>query len=362
MELHTLSRVLVFFHKGETEDNPVSLKVPGLVSSQVLHNGEVRELNFTSTEAEFTRNLETCLERQGLAQSCSVSSPLNLLNSACVLSIEGMTCNSCVKLIESTISQVEGVASIKVSLQFKKAFVEYNPGVAKPAALAESIYDMGFDAEVLTTHEATRSSPKALSPTASVERKAAPLATLPSCIVDIEGMTCSSCVQNIQSNVSKARGVVSIKVSLEDKNAWIAFDRSITTPTELAVAIEELGFEAEVRKNELGSGSGTGSGAVLIGSGAALTGSVGNLKVGHVGIDGMTCQSCVNLIESVVGDMEGVVSVNVSLACKEGTVEFNDAVTSADAISKAVDDMGFVVSYVTGTQLWDIDGIREQFM
>ena len=62
------------------------------------------------------------------------------------------SCSSCVRLIESSTADVSGVASIKVSLQFKKALVEYNPGAVTPAELAESIYDGGFETEALTTH------------------------------------------------------------------------------------------------------------------------------------------------------------------------------------------------------------------
>jgi Cu+-exporting ATPase len=338
------SKLLVFFHGsvGVSEDVSMSLEVPGAVSSQVLHNGEVREYSFISTEAEFTRSLETSLERQGLAECCSISSLLTPQNSACVIAVDGMTCNSCVKLIESTTSQVTGVSSIKVSLQFKKAFVQYNPDVVKPAELGVAIYDMGFDAEVLSVHEAgaqlddTRSSPEVLPEIKSGggASRTTPQATHPSVIIDIEGMTCSSCVQNIESNLSEVKGVRSTEVSLQDKNARITFDQTLTTPQELATAIERTGFVAKL-KDDVTSSVGSDWKA-------------GRLRVCHVGIDGMTCHSCVSLIESVLGDLEGVVNVNVSLACKEGSVEFNEAATSPDVISKAVDQMGFLVTYITG--------------
>lgn len=360
------SRFLVFFHRSEKDikDLPLSLQVQGLVESQVLHDGAVREYRFASTEAQCSHHLRTSLERQGLFECCSISSPLTLQNSACVVSVEGMTCNSCVKLIETTISVVPGVSTVKVSLQFKKAFVEYNPSVVKPAELARSIYDMGFDAEVLTTFGAEPDATISQTLTPEVRRAGSELVettppTTPisssSIVIDIEGMTCSSCVQNIESNISKERGVVFIQVSLQDKNAKVVFQAAATNAQKLADAIEGLGFEAIPRSSSTSLIEGvSGSITPPISQTKMLAGSdwnAGKLKVCHIGIDGMTCHSCVSLIESTVGDLKGVVSVSVSLACKEGTVEFNDASTSPTIISEVVDKMGFAVTYVTGKEL-----------
>lgn len=356
--MDSCTELLVFFHGGERDikDLPLSLQVQGLVESRVLHNGVVRECRFASTTGTEALDLRTSLERQGLSHCCSISSPLTLQNSACIISVEGMTCNSCVKLIETTISVVPGISTIKVSLQFKKAFVEFNPSIVKPAEVASSIYDMGFDAEVLTTFGAESDAMRSLTPEVRISVETTPPTTpisSSSIVIDIDGMTCSSCVQNIESNVSKEMGVASIHVSLRDKNAEVVFDAAVTTAEKLADAIEGLGFDARLRGSSSTSpieevASLRSSSTSPISSTAGTDWNVGKLRVCHIGIDGMTCQSCVSLIESEVGDMKGVVSINVSLPCKEGTVEFNDALTSPSAISKVVDEMGFTVAYVTG--------------
>lgn len=74
-------------------------------------------------------------------------------------------------------------------------------------------------------------------------------------------------------------------------------------------------------------------------------------RVDSVGIEGMTCQSCISLIESTVGELSGVMSVRVSLECKEGVVEYDDGLISSEQIREAIDDMGFVITYVTGKQI-----------
>lgn len=151
-------QLLVFFSKyeGDMTALPMTFQEQGLAMSRVLHQGEVMEFKFSSVDR--VTDLEASLERLGLAELCVISSPLSPQNSVCLLSAEGMTCNSCVKLIQSNISDVAGVLTIRVSLQFKKAFVEYNPGLVQPVELASSIYDMGFDSQVLTVHGHTTAS------------------------------------------------------------------------------------------------------------------------------------------------------------------------------------------------------------
>lgn len=71
-----------------------------------------------------------------------------------------------------------------------------------------------------------------------------------------------------------------------------------------------------------------------------------------IGVDGMTCHSCVSLIESAVGEMAGVAHVRVSLENKEGRVEYDGTVVTPEEIRATIDDTGFLTTFVRGkTQL-----------
>lgn len=59
-------------------------------------------------------------------------------------------------------------------------------------------------------------------------------------------MTCNSCVKNIEGVLGEKDGVQSIKVSLENKEAAIAFDPNKTNPIALRDAIDDMGFEASL--------------------------------------------------------------------------------------------------------------------
>jgi Cu+-exporting ATPase len=63
----------------------------------------------------------------------------------------------------------------------------YIPSMTSPEALRNNIADMGFDASLQTS-------------VANVK-------------IDIIGMTCQSCVSNIEGNIGSRLGVFSIKVS-----------------------------------------------------------------------------------------------------------------------------------------------------
>ena len=58
----------------------------------------------------------------------------------------------------------------------------------------------------------------------------------------------------------------------------------------------------------------------------------------ELSIEGMTCASCVNMIESVLGCEEGVQSVSVNLLTNSGVVQFSDPAT-VDSIISAIEDV-----------------------
>ena len=335
------TKLLVFFtdQEGEESTVPALRDVPGLVHQEEILSSRLVLYSFHPHPHVHTY-LKKALEDVNV-RGVHVSSPLELTNHAALLSIEGMTCNSCVKLIESTVSAMEGVGGIRVSLKHKQGFLQFDPQLQTAGQIATAIYDMGFDAQVTATY--THSSGRVASPavletsSVTVDTDAGLLESGRVVVVEVDGMVCHSCVQNIEMNIGKMTGVHEIKVSLSDKNARIQYDPSLTTPSKLCDAIQDMGFNAEVQ------------GAVETGTATfCKTGSqqeCGKLRMCTLGIEGMTCHSCVSLIESTVGEMRGVVSVTVSLANKKGTVEYNDALVSPEDISGTVNEMGFTVTH-----------------
>ena len=87
--------------------------------------------------------------------------------------------------------------------------------------------------------------------------------------VNVDGMTCGKCVNYIETKMMNVVGVMNIKVSLEEKEARIEFDRLVTTSEEITTEVDRVGSKFS---------------AHLIS------------ETCFVHIEGMTCQSCVRNI------------------------------------------------------------------
>lgn len=140
----------------------------------------------------------------------------------CLLRVTGMTCASCVSAIERQLISVKGVQFALVALLPQKAEVKYNPSLVQPAQLVDLINSIGFGASIIDDHRSAHGEAEFL----------------------IRGMTCSSCVHAIESNVSKIPGVVSASVSLATQRGRFTFDADRTGPREILDRIHALGFQA----------------------------------------------------------------------------------------------------------------------
>ncbi|KAK7500531.1 hypothetical protein BaRGS_00008106 [Batillaria attramentaria] len=247
----------------------------------------------------------------------------------CVISIKGMTCASCVRNIESNMQSKPGVKSIRVSLAENSGIVTYDPKVLTAAKVAEMIDDMGFDAAVTREEEGLSDDEFAQIASRSNSSSDGPR----TCEISIHGMTCNSCVKNIESNIKDKPGIKEIKVSLADSNGLVTFDPSVVTPAQIAEMVDDMGFDATVSREDV---NGSRSGA--------------DMKLMVVTIKGMTCNSCVKTIEGKLSEHPAVKSIKVSLSDEKGTIEYNAAKTSPQMLVDAIEDMGFDAALADGTK------------
>lgn len=151
----------------------------------------------------------------------------------------------------------------------------------------------------------------------------------------IVGMTCQSCVRNIEGNIRTKPGVVAIKVNLQEKAGYIDYDPQITDPKQIATEIDDMGFDCEYLPGKYDDDE-IAARIVEISKSKVLT--------ARISIDGMRCQSCVKNIEGNIGAQPGIKQIKVNLDEKMSTVEYDGDVCTEQAIAEMISDMGFTAT------------------
>ncbi|MGW8419755.1 MULTISPECIES: heavy metal translocating P-type ATPase [Comamonas] len=133
------------------------------------------------------------------------------------LSVEGMTCASCVGRVERALKKVPGVQEAVVNLATEKASLT----VADPA-------------------QAVAILPQAV---AAIEKAGY---AVPAQSVDLQvgGMTCASCVGRVERALKKVPGVQNAVVNLATERASVQLQGSVDVSS-LIAAIEKAGYEAQ---------------------------------------------------------------------------------------------------------------------
>lgn len=67
-------------------------------------------------------------------------------------------------------------------------------------------------------------------------------------VVFATNMSCGNCVKKIKENLSFAKGVKDLDVSLEKQQITVTYDAAKTSEAELAKIINKLGYKAEIVK------------------------------------------------------------------------------------------------------------------
>ncbi len=143
------------------------------------------------------------------------------------IAISGMTCASCVNSIEGYVGSQEGILNINVNLLGEVAEVEYDPSVIDTEKIIDLVDDIGYKAEEIKDQTAGEAQ------------------------LAISGMTCASCVNSIEGYVKSLDGVEDVSVNLTTETGKIVFDPSKVGVRDLIEAIDDLGYHAEIKSEQV---------------------------------------------------------------------------------------------------------------
>ncbi len=128
------------------------------------------------------------------------------------LPITGMTCASCARTVERTLKKTEGVESANVNFATERATVDYDPAQVKLGTLIQRIDGAGYGVA-----QATMDLP-------------------------ITGMTCASCVRNVERALRKPAGVIDVNVNLATEKASVIYLPGAVRRSDLVKAVEAAGY------------------------------------------------------------------------------------------------------------------------
>ncbi|MFG0428878.1 heavy metal translocating P-type ATPase [Serratia liquefaciens] len=125
----------------------------------------------------------------------------------------------------------------------------------------------------------------------------------------VEGMTCASCVGRVERALKAVPGVQTATVNLATERADITFgDRA--DPQAAVGAIESAGYAVREETTELG-------------------------------IEDMTCASCVGRVEKALRQIPGVIEANVNLATERARVRHSAGIVTTAMLEAAVEQAGY---------------------
>lgn len=132
------------------------------------------------------------------------------------LSVEGMTCASCVGRVERALKGTEGVTRANVNLATETAEVSFGDAV-KVSDLVTVLDKAGYPARVEEL------------------------------VFDVHGMTCASCVGRVERALAQEEGVTEASVNLAAETATVSYLSGVQDVESLTKAIAKAGYEAKPR-------------------------------------------------------------------------------------------------------------------
>ncbi|KAL5270902.1 hypothetical protein ACHWQZ_G001535 [Mnemiopsis leidyi] len=236
----------------------------------------------------------------------------------CTIAVEGMTCQSCVSVIQDTVPEkCSNVRSIVVSLRDKTAVVEYStlPDFTV-FTICKVISELGFD-----------TFPKSDSPMQG---------NTVNLYIDTGKQLTVNSMKMYDQLLSPVRGVRQISIGekclvLEAESDVISYDEVMALVNKTMSRQKKPPKEKKLKANTIE---------------VELTDLDSSKRRLLVGIQGMSCATCVNAIETNVSKMFGVIATKVNLVGEKGEIEYQPGDITAHEIQEKINSMGFICTVI----------------
>ena len=137
------------------------------------------------------------------------------INLHSTLNIEGMSCASCVGRVEQALNALDGVSDVSVNLATEQARFSIEEG-GRLQAVAKALDTLGYPAQKARV------------------------------TLNVDSMSCASCVGRVDKALADVPGVVSVSVNLAAETATVVYLEGTVTPADLIAAATNIGYPAEL--------------------------------------------------------------------------------------------------------------------
>ncbi|WP_342755040.1 copper-exporting P-type ATPase CopA [Pantoea sp. MBD-2R] len=160
-----------------------------------------------------------------------------------LLALEGLSCGHCVKRVKEALEQRADVEKADVSISEARI-----SGSASPDDLIAAVEQAGYQAQLAQDNARPKPEPLAAQPEAlTAEPEGLPAQESESFHLLIDGMSCASCVNRVQSALQQVQGVSQARVNLAERSALVLGE---ATPDALIQAVKEAGYDAEIIEDD----------------------------------------------------------------------------------------------------------------
>src|SRR3989344_8664064 len=153
----------------------------------------------------------------------------------------------------------------------------------------------------------------------------------------IEGMSCASCVNTIENNVSKLKGIKDIKINFVRNIAFVEFDEKIINRVQILSTIKKTGYSAKVVEKY-------------------------NEKNGKITllVTGMMSNHCANIVKTSLERLDGIINLKINSSTSKAEIEYNPNKLSINKVISAVNKAGYKAELYNETSVDLEKAVREK--
>ena len=129
-----------------------------------------------------------------------------------IIPVNGMTCSACVSHVEKALTQLSGVNRADVNLGTERATLHFESEPISIPEISTALKKAGYR---LATREI---------------------------ILNVQGMTCTACVTNVESSLLAVNGVSEVSVNLATEKASVKVVEEVVNITDLHTAVTKAGY------------------------------------------------------------------------------------------------------------------------